>query len=71
MIFSQNGIDLIEEIVQITAPMSTKQKYYLRVFVIQRFVDVALAGTDVATLPYGTFMKLFKHPLTDSGNARF
>lgn len=30
-------------------------------------VDAALAGADIATMPYGVFIKLVKHPLTDSG----
>ena len=34
-------------------------------------VDAALAGADIATLPYDVFMKLVKHPLTDVGLARF
>ena len=35
------------------------------------FVQAALAGAHVATVPYGIFKKILKHPLTDSGNARF
>ena len=34
-------------------------------------VDVALAGADVATLPFGVLRKLFNHPLTDAGNEKF
>src|SRR5918996_2994371 len=30
-------------------------------------VDAALAGADIATLPYDVFTKLVKHPLTDTG----
>ena len=30
-------------------------------------VDAALAGADIATLPYDVFTKLPKHPLTDKG----
>lgn len=33
--------------------------------------QVALAGADVATIPFGVLNKLLNHPLTDSGNARF
>ena len=32
---------------------------------------VALAGSDVATIPYKVLSRLVNHPLTDSGNARF
>jgi transaldolase len=34
-------------------------------------VDSALAGADIATLPYDVFTKLVKHPLTDVGLKRF
>jgi transaldolase len=34
-------------------------------------VDAALAGADVATLPFAVFQQLLKHPLTDSGLKRF
>lgn len=34
-------------------------------------VDAALAGADIATMPYDVFMKLVKHPLTDTGLERF
>ncbi len=34
-------------------------------------IDAALAGADIATMPYDVFTKLVKHPLTDSGLERF
>ncbi len=34
-------------------------------------VDAALAGADVATMPYAVMQQLFKHPLTDVGLKRF
>jgi transaldolase len=34
-------------------------------------VDAALAGADIATMPYDVFAKLVKHPLTDVGNEKF
>ncbi|HEX9823488.1 MAG TPA: fructose-6-phosphate aldolase [Actinomycetota bacterium] len=34
-------------------------------------VESALAGADIATLPYDVFTKLVKHPLTDTGLERF
>jgi transaldolase len=34
-------------------------------------VDAALAGADIATMPYDVFTKLVKHPLTDVGLERF
>ena len=34
-------------------------------------VDAALAGADVATMPYSVCLQLLKHPLTDLGIQRF
>ena len=34
-------------------------------------VEAALAGADIATMPYDVFAKLVKHPLTDKGNDQF
>jgi transaldolase len=34
-------------------------------------VDAALAGADVATMPFAVFQLLLKHPLTDIGLKRF
>jgi transaldolase len=33
--------------------------------------QAALAGAHVATLPYGVFQQMIKHPLTDVGIERF
>jgi transaldolase len=34
-------------------------------------VDAALAGADIATMPFDVFTKLVKHPMTDLGLDRF
>jgi transaldolase len=34
-------------------------------------VDSALAGADIATMPFDVFTKLVKHPLTDVGLEKF
>jgi transaldolase len=34
-------------------------------------VDSALAGADIATMPYSVFKMLVKHPLTDAGLEKF
>ena len=34
-------------------------------------VDAALAGADIATMPYDVFTRLVKHPLTDLGLEKF
>ena len=33
--------------------------------------DCALAGGDIATVPYGVLEKMIKHPLTDIGIKKF
>lgn len=33
--------------------------------------DCALAGADIATVPYGVIEQMTKHPLTDAGIAKF
>lgn len=68
-----DGVQLIEEIVTIfgnypelgTEVLSASIRHPLHVS------QVALAGSDVATIPYKVLSKLVNHPLTDSGNARF
>jgi transaldolase len=37
----------------------------------QHVVQAALAGADVATMPFDTFRRLVSHPLTDAGLERF
>jgi len=34
-------------------------------------VDAALAGADIATMPFAVLKQLLQHPLTDMGQARF
>ncbi|HZD18338.1 MAG TPA: transaldolase family protein, partial [Actinomycetota bacterium] len=34
-------------------------------------VEAALAGADIATMPYAVFTQLVKHPLTDIGMEKF
>jgi transaldolase len=34
-------------------------------------VEAALAGSDVATIPYKVLLQLFEHPLTDVGQEKF
>ena len=33
--------------------------------------DAALAGADIATIPYKVILQMIKHPLTDAGIERF
>ena len=34
-------------------------------------IDCALAGADIATVPYSVIEQMTKHPLTDQGIAKF
>ncbi len=65
---SQNGMDLIADIVQIydnygfeTEILAASIRHPMHI------VDCALAGADVATVPFDVFKKIVKHPLTDRG----
>ena len=69
---SQDGVELIHDIAQIYDNYGMKtQILAASIRHPKHFVDVALAGADVATIPASVFWKLFHHPLTDSGNTRF
>ncbi|NCQ19031.1 MAG: fructose-6-phosphate aldolase [Ignavibacteria bacterium CG_4_8_14_3_um_filter_37_9] len=69
---SHNGMQLIEEIVQIYR----NYDYQTEVLVASirhplHFVEAALIGADVCTMPFSVIDKLFNHPLTDSGLKKF
>ena len=69
---SQPGIDLIRTISQIfdnygyeTEIIAASVRNTIHV------TDCALAGADIATIPYEVIEKMTKHPLTDQGIAKF
>ena len=69
---SQVGMDVISQIRQIydnygfeTQILTASVRHPVHV------LEAALAGSDVATMPYKVFEMLVKHPLTDIGNERF
>jgi len=69
---AHDGMDLIRQIRAIydnygyeTEILAASIRHPLHV------VDSALAGADVATIPYKTLLQLIKHPLTDSGQEKF
>jgi len=66
------GVDLISDIVQIF------DNYGLETEIIAASIrnpihvtDCALAGADIATVPYSVIEQCTKHPLTDAGIAKF
>jgi transaldolase len=69
---STNGMELIEQIVQIYRNYS----YETQVLVASvrnplHIVEAALIGADVCTIPFAVINKLFNHPLTDIGLDKF
>lgn len=68
----QDGMDLIHDIRQIF------DNYGMETEILaasirhnQHLLACALAGADVATMPYSVIDGMIKHPLTDSGLAKF
>lgn len=69
---SSDGMGLIEEICQIYDNYGFETEVLAASIRHPTHVKrAALAGADVATMPFGTMMKLLNHPLTDSGLERF
>ena len=69
---SMPGINLIEDIVQIF------ENYGLETEIIAASIrntvhvtECALAGADIATVPYAVIEQMTKHPLTDQGIEKF
>ena len=69
---SVRGTDLIAEIAQIfkiagirTEIIAASVRHTMHV------TDCALAGADIATVPYSVIEQMTKHPLTDAGIAKF
>jgi transaldolase len=68
----QDGMQLVREIVQIyDAYEFPTQVLVASVRHPQHVVEGALAGADVATVPFKVLQQLFHHPLTDAGLQRF
>ncbi len=69
---SQVGMELIRQIKKIYLNYSFKTEIIVAsVRNPVHVLDAALAGADIATVPYGILMSLVKHPLTDIGVERF
>jgi transaldolase len=68
----QDGMQLVREIVQIyDAYEFPTQVLVASVRHPQHVIEGALAGADVATVPFKVLEQLFHHPLTDIGLQRF
>lgn len=70
---SQPGIDLIEMISAVFANYPEIDTEIIAASVRNpiHVTDCALAGADIATVPYGVIEQMTKHPLTDQGIAKF
>lgn len=70
---SQPGIDLIESIAEIFAndPEIDTEIIAASVRNPIHVTDCALAGADIATVPYSVIEQMTKHPLTDIGIDKF
>jgi transaldolase len=69
---STSGMDLVSQIVQIYR----NYNFDTQVLVASirhplHLVEAALMGADVCTMPFAVIDKLFNHPLTDVGLAKF
>ncbi len=69
---AQEGMGLIEEIVQIFANYDIKTEIIVAsVRNPLHVLDSAMLGADIATIPYGVLTKLAGHHMTDKGIAAF
>lgn len=66
------GMDVIEDIVRIFDTYSIDtQVIAASIRHPQHVIEAALAGSHIATVPYGVFKNMLRHPLTDTGIERF
>lgn len=69
---SWDGMDLVREIAEMFNVHDIGTQVLAASIRHPRHVtDAALAGADIATMPFKVFEQLIKHPLTDSGLERF
>ena len=70
---STPGIDLIQSIADIFANYPEIKTEIIAASVRNpiHVTDCALAGADIATVPYNVIVQMTKHPLTDAGIEKF
>lgn len=70
---STPGMDLIRTIADIFAMYDDIDTQIIAASVRNpiHVIDCALAGVDIATVPYNVLMQMVKHPLTDQGIEKF
>ncbi len=66
------GIDLVKDIVEIFRKYGIKTKIIAAsIRSSTHVIEVARAGSDIATVPYKIIESMIRHPLTDNGIQRF
>ncbi len=69
---NQSGISLIEDIVAIFSNYDIQTEIIAAsIRTTVHVTDCALAGADIATVPYGIIEQMTKHPMTDQGITKF
>jgi transaldolase len=69
---AEDGMDLIQRIRQIYDNYGfTTKVLAASIRHTKHMVDCALAGADVATVPFGVIKSMLNHPLTDVGLKKF
>lgn len=69
---NMNGIDLIKEIASTFKYFGIESKIIsASIRTTSHVSSSAIAGADIATIPYALIEKMSKHPLTDAGIERF
>lgn len=69
---NQLGISLIEDIVTIFSNYDIQTEIIAAsIRTTVHVTQCALAGADIATVPYGVIEQMTKHPMTDQGIAKF
>lgn len=69
---NQSGISLIEDIVAIFSNYDIQTEIIAAsIRTTVHVTDCALAGADIATVPYAIIEQMTKHPMTDQGIAKF
>ena len=69
---SVRGVELVEEIAEIFAVAGIETEIIAAsVMNPMHITDCALAGEDIATVPYKVLEQMTNHPLTDAGKRRF
>ena len=70
---SEKGVELIRTI---SAMFANYEDIHTQIIAASirntmHFTDCALAGADIATVPYGVLTQMLRHPLTDAGILKF